>query len=435
MRNLVLASASSLAVAAIARPRAVCAMPRADATDPKALVEQIQETFTAFKAENDKRLAQLETKAGEDVVTKEAVDKINDDLETLTKAIDKAQADVSAARLGAGGGKSLTPEQTAHSDAFSRWFRKGDEPADMRDLEVKASLTTQSDPDGGFLVPDEMEKTIDRVLGTVSTVRSLAKVISISGSSYKKLVSQGGTGSGWVGEEEARPSTTTPTLREILINTAEIYANPASTQIALDDAMIDIGQWLADEVSIEFAEEEGAAFVNGSGVNRPRGFLQYDTVANASYAWGSLGFVVSGAAAAFHATTPGDNLVDLYYSLKAGYRTGASFLTSDAVMNTIRKMKDGQGNYLFAPPTGPDMPSTLLGKPIVTDDNMPALGANAFPVAFGNFDRGYLIVDRNGTRILRDPYTNKPFVQFYTTKRVGGGVVNFEAIKLLKCST
>jgi HK97 family phage major capsid protein len=273
------------------------------------------------------------------------------------------------------------------------------------------------------------------VLGTVSQLRSQSRVINISGTEYKKLVNMAGTGVGWVGEEEARPTTATPTLREIAITAMEIYANPASTQGALDDSAFDVEKWLADEVSIAFAEAEGAAFVNGSGVKKPRGILQYDTVANASYAWGSLGYVATGAAADFAASNKGDNLIDLYYALKAGYRNGAVFLTSDAVMGTIRKFKDGQGNYLFSPPTGPDMPPTLLGKPVVTDDNMPALGANAYPVAFGNFQRGYLIVDRTGVRILRDPFTNKPFVNFYTTKRVGGGVVNFEAIKLLKCAT
>jgi predicted phage gp36 major capsid-like protein len=253
---------------------------------------------------------------------------------------------------------------------------------------------------------------------------------------YKKLVNTAGTGSGWVGEEEARPTTGTPTLRELAITDDGTLCEPGfDAGRCWTTACSTSSQWLGDEVSIAFAEAEGAAFVSGSGVKRPRGILQYDTIANASYAWGSLGYVATTAAADFAATNKGDNLIDLYYALKAGYRNGAAFLTSDAVMGTIRKFKDGQGNYLFQPPTGPDMPSTLLGKPVVTDDNMPALGANAYPVAFGNFQRGYLIVDRLGTRILRDPFTNKPFVNFYTTKRVGGGVANFEAIKLLKCAT
>jgi len=198
---------------------------------------------------------------------------------------------------------------------------------------------------------------------------------------------------------------------------------------------MDLAAWLASEVGITFAEQEGAAFISGNGVRRPRGLLTYPTVANASYDWGSIGYVVTGAAAAFATSNPADAMIDLYYALKAGYRNGATWLTSDAVMATIRKFKDGQGNYLWAPPTGVDMPATILGKPVATDDNMPALGANAFPVAFGDFRRAYLILDRVGIRVLRDPYTSKPNVKFYTTKRVGGGLANFEAVKLLKCST
>jgi HK97 family phage major capsid protein len=431
MRKLALASAALAALAVSARPRAIAGTVRADATDPKALVEALQTAFKEFQAKNDERLKQIEGR-GEDPITAEQVEKINGDLTTLTKELEKLQAEAAANKLG--GGASASPEAKAHADAFNLLFRKGNEPANMRELEVKAGLTTQSDPDGGFLVPSETEKTIDRVLGTVSAIRGLSRVINISSGEYKKLVNMGGAGSGWAGEEDARPETATPKLREIAIAAMELYANPASTQTALDDASFDVAAWLADEVSIAFAEAEGAAFVAGDGVKKPRGFLQYGTVANASYTWGKLGFIATGNAAGFASSNPADNLVDLYYGLKAGYRTGAAFVTSDAVLGTIRKFKDGQGNYLFQAPTTEAGVPTLLGKPVVTDDNMPALGSNAFPVAFGNFKRGYLIVDRLGIRILRDPYTNKPYVMFYTTKRVGGGVVNFEALKLLKCA-
>jgi HK97 family phage major capsid protein len=390
--------------------------------------------FTEFKAQNDARLKQLEGR-GEDPITAEQVEKINTTLGELTNrrrgpGQEDRRGEAQWRRRG------IDAEAREHSTAFNGWFRKGAEPkTGMRELEVKASLTSQSDPDGGYLVPVEMESTIDRVLGTVSAIRSIANIRPISTTEYKKLVNMAGTGSGWVGEEESRPATATPTLREIAITAMELYANPFASQGELDDARIDVAQWLADEVSIAFAEKEGAAFLNGTGVKQPFGMLQYPTVDNGSYAWGSLGFVVSGAAAAFAATNPADALISLYFALKQGYRNGATFVTSDVVMATIRKFKDGQGNYLFTPPTGVDMPASILGKPIVTDDNMPALGAGAFPVAFGNFKRGYTIVDRMGIRVLRDPYTNKPFVGFYTTKRVGGGVTNFEAIKLLKCST
>jgi HK97 family phage major capsid protein len=414
-----------------AAPRAVCAL-RAEVTDPKALVEQINADFGAFK----ERIDALEKK--DDVITKDEVDRINTALTDATKALETLQAAAAAAKIG-GGGKAVSPEAQAHADAFDKMFRKGVEAGNMRELEVKAGLTTQSDPDGGYLVPEEMEGTIDRVLGTVSAVRSISRVINVSSDSYKKLVNQGGTASGWVGEEAARPETDGPSLREIVINTAELYANPASTQKALDDARIDVAQWLADEVAIEFAEQEGAAFVSGDGINKPMGFLAETPVANASYAWGSLGYVVTGAAAAFAtpstSVSPADALISLVHALKQGYRNGATFIMNDAVMGTVRSFKDANGAYIWAPPSATSDVATILGKPVVTDDNMPALGAGAFPIAFGNFQRGYLIVDRMGVRVLRDPYTNKPNVHFYTTKRVGAKVVNFEAIKLLKCST
>src|SRR5690606_14408734 len=199
---------------------------------------------------------------------------------------------------------------------------------------------------------------------------------------------------------------------------------------------LDVAAWLADEVSVEFAEQEGAAFAAGNGVKRPRGIFAYNKVANADYAWGKMGFIASGKADGFLAPTasvsPADALIDLYYALKAGYRNGAAWLMSDVTMGTVRKFKDAQGAFIWNPPTAAGEVATILGKPVHTDDNIDAVGAGKFPIAFGNFQRGYLVVDRFGVRVLRDPFTSKGYVLFYTTKRVGGGVVNFEAIKLLK---
>lgn len=430
-------TASPIDVIALAGPAprgVVHARPRADApTDPKAMIEQINANWKAFKDEVEANVG----KKADDGAVNAKLDAINADITKMVKSLDDAQAQLAAAKLG-GAGAVIDPDVAAHGTAFAGWFRKGSEPASMRELEVKAKLTTQSDPDGGYLVPTTMEAGIDRVLGTVSAVRSAARVITIGSNEYKRLVSMGGSTSGWVGEENERSETDTPTLREIALTCGEIYSNPYATQIMLDDAVIDIAAWLADEVSIDFAEKEGAAFVNGNGVKKPRGFLNYDKVANANFgkgkdtAWGKLGFVATGAAGGFKTGGEGaDCLMDLYYALRAGYRAGASFILSDAVMGTVRKMKDGQDNYMWAPPTA-DMPATFLGKPTITDDNMPELAAGEFPIAFGNFNRGYTIIDRQGIRVLRDPYTKKPFVSFYTTKRVGGGVTNFEAIKLLK---
>jgi HK97 family phage major capsid protein len=401
---------------------------RADA-DPNKLLIELKQTFEAFKAENDAKL-----KAKADVVIDEKVERINAAVGSLQAELDAANARIAAMNLNGSGKGAPNPHAAAHKSAFEDWFRRG-QNANLSELEVKAALTTQSKPDGGFVVPTEMEATIDRVLGTVSALRGLSTVRPIGTGTYTKNVNMGGATSGWVGEEEARTETGTPTLRELEFNVMEIYAEPYATQTMLDDAVINVEGWLADEVSIEFAEKEGAAFISGSGVKRPRGLLTYPTVLNSSYAWGNIGFVNTGAAAGFAATNPGDAFVDAYYALKAGYRANATWLTSDVVMGSIRKFKDGQGNYIWAPPSAPGEIPTILGKPVVTDDNMPALGANNFPVAFGDFRRGYLVLDRQGIRVLRNPYKVNGKVAFYTTKRVGGGVQNFEAFKLLRCST
>lgn len=406
---------------------------RADSRNPTEILQELQKTFEDFKAEHKKEIAALK-KNQADPLQAEKIDKINTEMNLLQKALDETNAALAAARIGGAGGQDVDPNVAEHTQAFDRFFRRGVENG-LAELQVKASLTTQSDPDGGYVVPEDMDNEIDRVLGTTSMFRSLARTISLSVPVYKRLVNMGGASSGWVGEEEDRPETSTPTLREIAIHAMEIYANPSITQIMLDDARLDVAAWLAEEVSTEFEEQEGSAFIVGDGIKKPRGLLSYDTVDNGSYEWGKVGYVVSGAAAGFAATDPADAIIDLYYALKAKHRNGASFLTSDAVMGTIRKFKDGDGNYLWAPPTGADMPATILGKPAHTDDNMPGLGANAFPLAFGNYLKSYTILNRAGTRVLRDPYTNKPFVSFYTTKRVGGGVTNFETYKLLKCST
>lgn len=410
---------------------------RAEA-DPNALIGEINKAFEAFKAEHDKELADIKKGMG-DVVQAEKVERINAEITDLQKALDASNESIAALTVGGAGGNQVDPAKAEHAKAFNAWFRKGERgiDADLRELEVKAALSSDSDPDGGYLVPEEMANTIDRVLGTVSAMRGLSTVMTVGTDTYKKLVSQGGTGSGWVGERGARSETDTPTLRELIFNAQELYANPAATQRALDDSRMDIASWLANEVAIEFAEQEGAAFVSGDGVNKPRGILAYDKVANASYAWGKTGFTTSGVAAALTdgSNNGSDAMIELYYALKQQYRNGASWLMSDATAGVVRKFKDGDGTYLWSPATAAGEVPTFLGKPVNTDDNMDAIGANAFPIAFANFNRTYLIVDRFGARVLRDPFTNKPYVHFYTTKRVGGGIQNFEAIKLMKVST
>lgn len=407
---------------------------RAESGDAKSIVTELNKAFAAFKTEHQEELKGIKAKFA-DVVQAEKVERINTEIGKLQTALDDTNAQLAAARLGgAGDGPAVSTEARDHARAFNQFFRRGTEEG-LRELEMKAALRTDSDPDGGYVVPDQMEQTIDRVLGTVSAMRSIASVMSVSAASYKKLVNRGGAGAGWVGERQARPETATPTLAELSFPAMEIYANPAATQTLLDDARVDIAAWLAEEVSTAFAEAEGAAFISGDGVNQPRGLLSYDTVANASQSWGNIGYTASGVAAALTDSSHNgvDALIDLIYSINQGYRQNARFLMNKSLQATVRKLKSKTEElYLWQPPVQAGQPATLLGYPITDDDNMPDVAAGAFPVAFGDFRRGYLIVDRFGVRVLRDPYTNKPYVHFYTTKRVGGGVQNFEAIKLLK---
>jgi HK97 family phage major capsid protein len=418
-------------------PKRGIAKVRADASDATRVLAELQKTFTEFKAANESRLEDIK-KGKADVVVTEKVDRINADVAGLQAAIDdinRTMALHAAGQDGKDGGQELTAEQrvsrSAHRKAFMSYFRRGEATTELHGLAVKAALQTGVDPDGGYTVVPEMERAIDRVLPNVSAMRSLATVRAISSDSYKKLVNLGGTASGWAGERQARPETATAAMSQLEFPAMEIYAIAAATQNLLNDSFVNLEAWLADEVATEFAEEEGAAFINGNGVNKPRGILGYTAVANASYAWGSLGYIASGTTG-LQTTDAPNQFIDTAYAIKQGYRANATWLMNRTTAGAVRKLKDGDGVLMWQPSSQLGQPATLLGFPVVDDDNMPAVADGAFPIAFGDFRRGYLVVDRAGITLLRDPYTNKPFVMFYLTKRVGGGVQNFEAIKLLK---
>jgi HK97 family phage major capsid protein len=422
---------------ALVVPGLVPGMARADSgpsvAEVKTLIENIQRSFAAFKDQNDKEIAEL--KAGKsDVVTREHTERINANITALENEMKELNARVALSNIGRGDGAEASPEARAYADAFRAWFATGDGQNELHALAVKAGMTTDSKPDGGYLVPTTVETAISRVAEMRSVMRTLARVVSISNKSYEKLHNLGGAASGWVAEKAARTETATPRLAELEIPTHELYAQPAATQTLLDDARVDIGAWLAEEVNIEFGEQEGAAFFSGDGVVKPRGFLSEPTVANASYAWGKLGFVKTGVAAALSdaSNNGADAIIDLIHSLKQKYRSNARFLMNDLTVAAVRKLKDGNDNYLWQPGAQQGVPSMLLGYAIAEDDHAPDVGADKFPIAFGDWQSGYTIVDRIGVRILRDPYSSKPYVLFYTTKRVGGKVTNFEAIKLLK---
>jgi HK97 family phage major capsid protein len=212
----------------------------------------------------------------------------------------------------------------------------------------------------------------------------------------------------------------------------ELYAMPAAPPTLLEDSAVNIDAWIAEEVEIAFAEQEGAAFINGDGINKPKGFLAEITVAESAWSWGNLGYEATGVDGAFPASDASDVLIETIYALKAGYRQNANWVMNRKTQAEIRKLKDADGNYLWAAPASAGMAASLMGFPLVEAEDMPDIASDSMAVAFGDFRRGYLIVDRTGVRVLRDPYSSKPYVLFYTTKRVGGGVQDFDAIKLLK---
>jgi HK97 family phage major capsid protein len=389
--------------------------------DVGAAFDEFMRAFEDYKETNDRRLGEIERRSA-DVVTTEKLERIDRALDTLTLKANRPP-------LG-GSGVARAGVSLQHKSAFEGYVRKGD-TSQLRGLEGKA-LSVGSDPDGGYLVPEETETTINRALRDISPIRAIAGVRQVSGSVYKRPYAVTGLATGWIGETAARPTTTSPTLSELSFPTMELYAMPAATAALLDDSAVNIDEWLAEEVRVAFAEQEGTAFVSGDGINKPKGFLTYTTVANASWTWGNLGTISTGAAGAFPASNAGDVLIDLVYAVKAGYRANGHFVMNRATQAQVRKMKDGDGSYLWQPAAEPGQSPTLLGFPIAESEDMPDIAANSLSIAFGDFRRGYLIVDRVGIRVLRDPYSSKPYVLFYTTKRVGGGVQDFDAIKLLK---
>lgn len=360
-------------------------------------------------------------------------------LARTVQQLDRRVAEVvSAARrplLGAGAEemKSGRTDDMYRAAFTDRYLRKGLESG-LANLETK-SLNISTAGDGGYAVPEAIDQIIATRLKDISPIRQVATVVQVGTANYRKLVATSGFGSGWVAETAQRPETAAPSFTEISPPWGELYANPAATQAMLDDAVFDVETWLAGEIALEFAKQEGAAFISGNGTNRPKGFLAYPAAAtgDATRPFGTLQYVASGAAGNF-GSDPADKLIDLVHALRPAYRQGAVFLMNSSTLARIRKLKDGDGNFLWRPSFADGQPATLLGFPVIEAQDMPDIAADSFAIAFGNFAHGYVIAERTGTRILRDPYSNKPFVHFYATRRIGGAVVNSEAIKLMKFS-
>ena len=394
--------------------------------------DEFMRAFEAFKAANDERLAQIEQSISEDVVTTEKLARINRALDQHKAAVDQLTLKSARPQLGGSAVRS-SGALLQHKAAFEAYVRHG-EANGLHLLEQKA-LSVGSGADGGYLVPPETEAAVIRGVKNISPIRAIAGNRTVSASVYKKPFAITGPATGWVAETATRPETNSPTLAELTFPTMELYAMPSATQALLDDSVVNIDEWLADEIQVAFAQQEGTAFVSGDGNNKPKGFLDYTKVANGSWSWGNIGYVATGTDGAFDATTPSDDLIDFIYALKSDYRANAHWVMNRATQATIRKIKDADGNYIWAPPERADLSPTLMNYPIAESEDMPNIGTGSYSIAFGDFNRGYLVVDRAGIRVLRDPYSAKPYVLFYTTKRVGGGVQDFDAIKLMKFGT
>ena len=397
--------------------------------EARAAMHEMMAAFEAFKGANDARLSEIEKKASADTLLEEKVARIDQAVGAAQARLDRALSDARRPVIGAASGAepavvASAPEAKA---AFEGYVRTGRELG----LELKAGLSSASNS-GGYVVPPETERAIERRLMATSPMREIATVRTVASGVFRKPVSTAGIASGWVAETAARPETDPATLALLDFPAADLYANPAATQSLLDDALVDLDEWLASEVEDAFAAQETAAFVTGDGVNKPKGFLGYSIVADASQTWGDIGFVASGAAGAFASSSPSDRLIDLIYAPKAQFRPNGRFVMNRKTVSAVRKFKDADGNYIWSPASRPGETASLLGYPVTEIETMPDIAANSHAIAFGDFQRGYLIVDRAGVRVLRDPYSAKPYVLFYTTKRVGGGVQNFDAIKVMK---
>ena len=430
--------------------------------DVAALIEEQTKAFEDFKKSNNARLTQIESKGTADPLLGEQVDKANADITRLsdeiaskTKAANNRMDELEtiANRPNVGGEKNKdvqakaneffsliqgkevengnVDEYVAYRKAFNSYMRKGDKAIRP---DIQAALSVGSDPDGGYWVDPDTSGRIATLVYETSPMRQLADVQTIGTDSLEGFndLAEAGLG-GWVGETASRAGdTATPGIGKWSIPVHEQYAEPRATQKVLDDAQFNVESWLSGKVADKLGRTENTAFYTGDGVEKPRGILTYAAGTPSSTTWDVIEQVNSGAAGDFAATLPGDNLIDLVFSLKAAYRSGAVWNMARSTVAETRKLVDGQGNYLWQPEFTAQQGGLLLGYPIVEAEDMPVLAANSLSIAFGNFKTAYQIVDRQGIRILRDPYTTKGYVKFYTTKRVGGDVVNYEALKIMK---
>lgn len=381
-----------------------------DAPDVKSALTGFAEDFRGFRSDLDRRLSAQAARL-------DALDR---------KAVAATRSPLSATRADAA---------TPHRKAFAAYVRQGDEDrVRSLDMEEKA-LNSAVAAEGGVLVDPQTAGRIESVLRASSSLRAVARIVQVDATAYDALVDHAEMGASWITESSTVSDTTTPQIDRISIPLHELSATPKASQRLLDDSAFDVEGWLAERVADRFARAENAAFVSGDGVDKPKGILAHPSIDNASWSWGSLGTVSTGSDGAFAASDPGDALVELVYALPAGYRANAAFLMNSATAGAVRKLKDADGRYLWAEGLAEGQPARLMGYPVLIVEDMPDIATGATAIAFGDFRSAYTIAERPDLRVLRDPYSAKPHVLFYATRRVGGGVTDFAAIKLLDFSS
>lgn len=416
----------------------------------------MSKTFAEFQEANNRRISEIEQRGAADPLSEIKVNRLNDEIsrsmdaaKMAQKRVDQLETVLKRSPVGAGSdaeikeakafaeerkamGKAIEREHyTQYKTALHNYIRRNNAGSDIE--EIKA-LSAGSDPDGGYWVTPDISGRITQLVYETSPIRQVANVVTIGTDTLEGVAHVGEAGAGWVTETGARAETDSPTLEQYSIPVHELYAEPRATQRLLDDAMFNVDEWLAQKIAERLARLENAAFVTGNGSGKPKGFLTYAAGTPSAADFDVIEQINSGAAGAFASSNPGDKLVDLVFSLKAQYRENAVFMMKRSTLAAVRKLKDGDGNYLWTPDFQMKQGGTLLGFDVVEAEDMPDIAADSLSIAFGDFNAGYQIVDRQGVRILRDNLTAKPYVKFYTTKRVGGAVTNFDAIKLMKFS-
>ncbi|MDQ2067701.1 phage major capsid protein [Xinfangfangia sp. CPCC 101601] len=322
-----------------------------------------------------------------------------------------------------------------HRKAFNAYLRSGDDDG-LRGLALEGkAMSTAVAADGGYLVDPQTAESIRSMLVATSSLRALATVVQVEAVSFDVLIDRSEVSSGWATETAAQAETTTPTLERISIKLHELSAMPKASQRLLDDSAFDVEGWLAGKIATRFIRAESAAFISGDGIDKPKGILLPTKVANASWTWGNLGYVASGAASDFASTNASDCIVNLVYALCADYRANGAFVMNSKTAGAVRKMKDADGRFMWGDSLAAGQPPQLMGYPVLVCEDMPDVAANAYPIAFGDFAAGYTVAERPDLRILRDPFSAKPHVLFYASKRVGGDITDYAAIKLLKIAT